>query len=501
MLRWKLKVEYLATFVQALFFNLSHRVLTKTEIKVLGKGLDHKPIQKKKINEPELRKDFSEFCRVIRNKWYFWNEPTPQFSEVPCYKTKSMWRPANGHPALEIFLSKVERDLFDICKKQQTYSNFNSEEWKAMRSLADDRDLVTKKADKGSCVVVWDQNDYLMEAEKQMSHKNIYKEVKFNEKLIWNLTETSNKIFRNLTNEGFITDKKLKYFSFHHKWACNLGKLYLLPKTHERLFNVPGRPVISNCGTPTEKASEFLDSHLKTIIQESRSYIKDSADFINKFGQIGSIPENAILVTADVVGLYPIIPHKAGLKALKNALAKRKQKHIPTEKWINMAEFRLKNNFFEFNGSVKQQVSGTAIGIECAPTYACIYMDEVETEFLKTQERTPLVWFRCIDDIFFIWTHGKEYLETFLQELNDFNADLKLTYESNEKKSPFLGLKVKFNQGKISTDLYIKSTDRHQYPHFTSSHPNHTKRSIVYSQGLRVKRICSEKEEFKRGHP
>ena len=56
----------------------------------------------------------------------------------------SSWRPPNGHPALEIFLSKVEKDLFDICKKQQTYSNFNSEEWKAMRSLADDRNLVIK---------------------------------------------------------------------------------------------------------------------------------------------------------------------------------------------------------------------------------------------------------------------------------------------------------------------------------------------------------------------
>ena len=33
----------------------------------------------------------------------------------------------------------------------------------------------------------------------------------------------------------------------------NLGKLYLLPKIHNRLFNMPGRPVISNCGMPTEK--------------------------------------------------------------------------------------------------------------------------------------------------------------------------------------------------------------------------------------------------------
>ena len=80
-----------------------------------------------------------------------------------------------------------------------------------------------------------------------------------------------------------------------------------------------------------------------------------------------------------------------------------------------MAEFVFKNNFFKFNGSVKQQVSGTA---KCAPTYASIYMGEVETEFFKAQERTPLVWFRYIDDIFFTWTHGKEHLETFLQELN-----------------------------------------------------------------------------------
>ena len=123
---WQVQVQYLVTFVQTVF-NLSHKVLTETEINVLEKGLDYAPIQKK-INKPELRKDFSEFCRRMRIKWYIQSEPTSQFSEVPCFKIKSSWRLPNGHPALEIFLSKVEADLFNICKKQQTYSNFGSEE-------------------------------------------------------------------------------------------------------------------------------------------------------------------------------------------------------------------------------------------------------------------------------------------------------------------------------------------------------------------------------------
>ena len=57
------------------------------------------------------------------------------------------------------------------------------------------------------------------------------------------------------------------------KKATNLGKLYLLPNIHKQLYNVPGRPVILNCGTPTEKASELLDFHSKPLMQISWSYI------------------------------------------------------------------------------------------------------------------------------------------------------------------------------------------------------------------------------------
>ena len=119
------------------------------------------------------------------------------------------------------------------------------------------------------------------------------------------------------------------------------------------------------------------------------------------------------MVTSDVLALYPSIPHEAGLIALKDALGNRENKSISTEDIIKMARFVLQNSYFEFNGIVKQQISGTAIGTKFAPTYACIFMDKLETDFLNTQEYLPLAWYRYIDDIFFIWRHGEEKLKFF----------------------------------------------------------------------------------------
>ena len=130
------------------------------------------------------------------------------------------------------------------------------------------------------------------------------------------------------------------------------------------------KAVISNCGTPTEKVSEFLVHHLKRIMQKGLSYIRDSQHFLEKIKTFGSVPENATLVSVDVVVLYPNILHQAGLKALKEALEKRDIKKIPTEHLVKMAEFVLNNNIFEFNSKAYQQKSGTAIGTKFAhPAY------------------------------------------------------------------------------------------------------------------------------------
>ena len=88
-------------------------------------------------------------------------------------------------------------------------------------------------------------------------------------------------------------------------------------------------------------------------------------------------------------------------------------------------------------------------------------MDRVEQDFLEIQALQPLLCLRFIDDIFFIWTHGKEELKRFIKKFNNFNPNLRFTYESSEKSFSFLDLIITVSKQKLKTALHIKSTDRH----------------------------------------
>ena len=50
--------------------------------------------------------------------------------------------------------------------------------------------------------------------------------------------------------------------------------------------------------------------------------------------------------------------------------------------------------------------------------------------FLKRKNYSqPFVWFRYKDNVFFIWTHGKEELKNFMKELNRFRDHIKFTFD------------------------------------------------------------------------
>ena len=130
-------------------FNLSKKVLSKTEIKVLEKGLGFSPTPSS-INEADSRRDFDDFARKMRSKSHFRNESQYIPSEVSTYKLKSTWNPPKGSPALELFLRKVKEDIFSVLPEHPKKFNLNREEYLSMRSLQNDRSVIIKPPDKGS---------------------------------------------------------------------------------------------------------------------------------------------------------------------------------------------------------------------------------------------------------------------------------------------------------------------------------------------------------------
>ena len=85
-----------------------------------------------------------------------------------------------------------------------------------------------------------------------------------------------------------------------------------------------------------------------------------------------------------------------------------------------------------------------------------------------------------------------------MENFNSFSDDIKFTYEFDKERVSFLDLKVIPSNGKlILTSLYSKLTDYHQYLHYKSSHPKHTKRPTIHSQTFRFKKIFSEESDVK----
>ena len=91
-------------------------------------------------------------------------------------------------------------------------------------------------------------------------------------------------------------------------------------KIHQRLHNVPIRPVISKSGHYAENISSFLDHDLQALAKAVKSYIKDTNEFLKKLRSLPKFPDRIILCTMDIVGLYANIPHEEGLSALEKRL-------------------------------------------------------------------------------------------------------------------------------------------------------------------------------------
>ena len=125
--------------------------------------------------------------------------------------------------------------------------------------------------------------------------------------------------------------------------------------------------------------------------------------------------------------------------------------------------------------------------------YANLRTSKLLTKITPTLEKFSTFYCRFIDDLFFLFTWSESKLIKFLVNLNKKHHTIKFEFPYSKTSIIFLNTKVYKNEnGTLCTTIYGKPSDRRNFVHYKSAHPKALKDSIPYSQGLHIKRTCSE---------
>ena len=189
------------------------------------------------------------FGSMLLFKWHFRNENKDIRHDM--FKPKSKFNPRNKDAAIELYLSSLEEKLMKLEVPKDKFNNLTYSGRKAVYDLKNDKSIVIKSADKGSAVVVWDREDYVKEAEKQLGDGEVYEDASSDAAP---LLKTINGVIAKIRKSGDLKRDTLDYFIMKDP---KFARFYLLSKIQKRLHNVPGRPVISNSGYYTENISSF----------------------------------------------------------------------------------------------------------------------------------------------------------------------------------------------------------------------------------------------------
>ena len=247
-------------------------------------------------------------------------------------------------------------------------------------------------------------------------------------------------------------------FRRYNRLRCSVPqppKLYGLPKLHKP--NIPMRPIVSFCGSPTYQLSKYLTNVLKLLTEESRHKLQSTENFIDAIKTI-QIPDDHKLVSFDVKSLFTSIPLQLALDCTENAIKNSTAElPLPTDDIMDLLNLCLTSTYFQYNGKHYKQLHGTAMGSPVSVVVAEIVMQNIEEQALATYTRTIPIWLRYVDDTF--TAVHKDGIDDFHEHLNRQNADIQFTKEIEENgKIPFLDCLVTRNNNKLQTTVYRKPT-------------------------------------------
>ena len=392
-------------------------------------------------------------------------------------------------------LNSVKYDSIKLCEKD----NLSREERDSLYNLKNNNSIVIKPADKGGATVLMNKTNYILEAERQLSDEKYY--IKLKNPIFTNNVPKIKLILTNMLRDNFINKEQYEYLAGPE--LINNRTFYLLPKIHKKPESwpqpgrmPPGRPIVSDVGSETYRISEYIDYYLNPLACKHNSYIKNTYEFVEKIKNF-AVNNNYLLVTGDVESLYTNMNLNRSINCVKDIFNKFNDPKRPDNYLLELLEISLKNNDFEFNGEFYLQTMGCAMGKRFAPALANIYLLDFDNKAQNDFKIKPILYFRFLDDIFFLWPCDSiSLLLEYEMFLNSLIPDIRIKLEYNNNEIPFLDTLIYKQDNTLQTRTYFKPTDTHQLLHSTSFHAKHTFNGLLKSQLIRFKRLSSNRRDY-----
>ena len=189
---------------------------------------------------------------------------------------------------MEAYVDDTRNEITKL--ELQTFKqNISANERKAIQELKGNKEIVIKKADKCSNIVIMNKTDYIKEAEFQLESIHYQRIEEPNMKEI---QKKVNSTINEMRKQEEI-DKQTYNFLAQSTNKNESAHLYILPKIHKLTQNqlqtaeryglgelrVPGRPIISQVATPTYHIGHLVHFFLRPWVDKLPTYFKRHPSF------------------------------------------------------------------------------------------------------------------------------------------------------------------------------------------------------------------------------
>lgn len=521
------------------YHNFSKIPTNELPVDIIGLGTNFVPVSNFKTEK--ILSSLQEFKRSIRLRTFFGN--TTDSSYNPRFHVKSSnWEPPPEkiHPSVNGYLDIVQAKIESKILRPSNFKiklNYYKKDMIKLKQLILNNDIVIKNADKNLGLSILDGSWYREECLKQLNDINYYtanpRNTNVKDSLELELEYMD--MFRSMVETNSLSNQERKFLLKYIHPSVKALKLptprnrqgqfmtndydkpiwiypsfYIIPKIHKSPMT--GRPLVPSHSYLTTALSSYVDFHLQKAIKAThiKNYIlQDSKTLINELNSL-VLPSDCMIFTGDVSSLYTNIPLSSigQVTAYLRKFNKTIYSHNQCTALNIAMKFIMTHNFFVFNKQVYQQKAGVAMGTPCAPSFANLYLQFLETLLFNDpnypDHLKPLYYKRYIDDILVILPNNAD-LHFFPQHSKAYrNLQVNWTNSIRNKgleEIEFLDVVIYKDldfplTSKLSTRVHQKVLNRYLYIPFNSNHPRFQMRSWIKTELIRYIRNSSKKSDF-----